>query len=176
MGTPIPRPGADEYAAFHAGYLAAVADEADALTALERQAPSLAALATVSQEASAHRYGEGKWSVRQVTGHIADAERIMTVRLLRTARGDRTPLPGFEENAYVDGGAFDARTQADLGAELLVIRAATLALVRSLSPDVLDRRTEINGWLLTVRAQAFIVAGHAGHHLRLLRERYGLAL
>lgn len=172
----ILRPGAGEYAEFHAGYLAAVAGEPDAVTALDRQAAAIDALAALSDAAAAFRYAPEKWSIRQVTGHLADAERIMSYRLLRTARGDETALAGFAENAYVEAGGFDRRSQADLGAELRAVRAATRLLIGSLEPEDLDRRTIVNGWSLTVRAQAFIIAGHAAHHLRLLRERYGVEL
>ncbi|MGE3277520.1 MAG: DinB family protein [Vicinamibacterales bacterium] len=176
MQVSIPRPAPDEYSEFHAGYLAATGDATDALAVFDGQAAALAALARVPDADAAFRYAPEKWSVRQVTGHLADGERILACRLLRTARADTTSLPGYDENLYVDSGRFDRRTQADVGAELLAVRAATLALVRSLEPDVLMRRTVVNGWSLTVRALAFIAAGHVEHHLRLLRDRYRLAL
>ena len=107
-------------------------------------------------------------------GHLTDAERVFSYRAFRISRGDTTPLPGFDENPYVEAGNFDSRTVADLLDELHAARASTLALFRHIPPDAGMRRTVVNGVPLTLRAQAHVLAGHLEHHLRILAERYGL--
>lgn len=166
------RPGPGEYAPFYAGYVARVPD-GDVLATLEaqlREAVSL--LEGVPAGREGHRYAPGKWSVREVVGHVADAERIFAYRALRFARGDRTPLPGFEENGYVRAAGSDARPLAELTGELRTVRLATLSLFRGLPAEAWSRSGEASGAPVTVRALAWIAAGHAAHHLHVLRERY----
>lgn len=170
----IPRPDASEYAAFYHTYVAAVPDR-DLLETLRTSVGETMALLDEAGEARAgHRYAGGKWSVREVAGHLADTERVMAYRALRAARGDRTPLPGFDENGWVAGADFERRTLASLADELAHVRVATLDLLRPLEADVLARTTVANGTPVSVRALAWIVAGHEIHHRRILRERYGL--
>jgi hypothetical protein len=176
MATSIAVPGADEYAEFHKGYMAAVAGETDGLAVLERQQPLIDRLGRLPPEQAAFRYADGKWSVKEVTGHLADSERVLAYRLLRIARGDQTPLPGFDENAFVAGSNADRRAVADLAVELAAFRVTTLALVRSLFDEALVRRGTVNDWPLSARALAFIIAGHFAHHMNVLRERYRLSL
>jgi hypothetical protein len=173
METPLhARPAADEYAPFYHTYVSLV-PAGDLLALLEDQRRETASLlAGLSEEAALHRYEPGKWSVKEVVGHVADTERVMLYRALRAARGDRTPLPGFDENAYVAAAGFDARPLGDLLAELGVVREATLRFLRGLPPQAWTRRVEANGHEVSVRALACIVAGHELHHLRLLRGRY----
>lgn len=166
------RPGADEFAPYYARYVEAVPD-GDVLDTLERQLEEMVALMDGFGEAgSAHRYAEGKWSVKEVLGHVADAERIFTYRALCAARGEAGALPGFDENRYVAGANFDGRTLNSLLGELTAIRRATLAFFRSLDASTLTRRVTANGVSVTVRALAWIVAGHERHHQNVLRERY----
>lgn len=174
MASLLTPPAPDEYAPFYHGYVAGVAD-ADLLALLESQVAALRrALGGLSDEAARYRYAPGKWSIKDVVGHLADAERVMAYRALRIARGDATPLPGFDENAYAEAAGADARPLADLLDELAAVRTATLALVRALGADALARRGTANGQPVTVRALVFIVAGHAHHHARILAERYGV--
>lgn len=168
------RPEPAEYASFYAGYVAAVPD-GDVIELLGTQATVLrTALAPLSPAQGGHRYAEGKWSVREVVGHCIDAERIFAYRALRIARGDATPLPGFDENDYVATAGSDARSMPELLAELDAVRAATIALFASLTPVAWSRVGVASGKEITVRALAFITAGHVAHHLRILRERYGV--
>jgi hypothetical protein len=169
-----PRPSRDEYAPFYAPYLAAVEGE-DLAPLLHGQPSRLRKLSARLPETRAlHRYAPGKWSVREVIGHLSDAERVFAYRMLRFARGDRTPLPGFDENAYVAAGGFDARATDDLVEEFARVRAATLALAASLRGGEWKRLGEASGAVMSVRALAWITAGHCAHHLRVLGERYGL--
>ena len=102
--------------------MAAVANETDGLAVLERQRPLIDRLSQLTPEQAAFRYADGKWSVKEVTGHLSDAERVLAYRLLRVARGDQTPLPGYDENAFVVGSNADRRTLGDLAAEFAAVR------------------------------------------------------
>jgi uncharacterized damage-inducible protein DinB len=171
--SPIALPAADEHAPYYGKYVALVGP--DALAALESQARSTAALFAATSEALGdHRYAEGKWSVKEVAGHLADGERVFAYRALRIARADTTELAGFDENLYVPAGRFGRRTLADVAAEFATVRAATLTLVRSFDDEALARRGSANNTPVTVRALVAIIAGHELHHVGLLRERYGL--
>jgi uncharacterized damage-inducible protein DinB len=174
MATSLPlprRPAPDEYAPFYAGYVAQVGDDPIAQLAADGAAWG-ALLAAIPDARGSWRYGPDKWSIKEVVGHVIDTERIMSYRLLRLAREDATPLPGFDENAYVPHAGSDARPLADLAAELEAVRRATLALVRSIAPTALDFRGTASGQPMTARALLWIVAGHATHHRRIVEERY----
>lgn len=166
------RPAADEFAPYYARYVEAVPD-GDVLETLERQLEEMVALMDGFGEAgAAHRYAEGKWSVKEVLGHVTDAERVFTYRAMCAARGEPGALPSFDENLYVANADFDARTLNSLLGELTAVRRATLALFRSLDPAVLSRRVTASGVPVSVRALAWIVAGHDRHHQDILRARY----
>lgn len=170
----ITKPTADEYFEYYGKYISPVGD--DALPALESQIRDTQALLARAGEAKAgHRYAPGKWSVREVVGHLCDGERVFSYRALRFGRGDTTDLPGFDENVYVPAGKFESRTLADVAAEFAAIRAATIALFRSFEDEALPRRGVASGKTMSVRALAFVAAGHELHHVGLLRERYGLS-
>jgi len=167
----IARPEAVEYNPHYAGYIAKV--QGDALAQLERQAKETPAfLASIPEAKALHRYAPGKWSIKEVVGHVADAERVFAYRALRFGRGDASALAKFDENAYVPAGNFDARPLADLAAELAAVRAATLALVRGLPAGAFERQGIASGHPVTVRALVHIIAGHERHHLDIIKERY----
>lgn len=162
------RPDASEHAPFYAGYVAA-AEGDDLVAALSR--PGLAALAREADPALAgHAYAPGKWTVAEVVQHVIDTERIFQARVLRIARGDATPLPGFDQDPYVAAAA--PRPLAALAGELDRLRASTLDVVGSLTDADLLRTGTASGARLSARAAAWIVAGHERHHLDVLRERY----
>jgi uncharacterized damage-inducible protein DinB len=143
------------------------------LETLERQCVETARLLEKIPESKAlYRYAPAKWSIKEVLGHLADSERVFAYRALRFARGDTTPLPGFDEQVYAPAGRFDERSVADLGAELGAVRRATIALFGGLDEEALARRGTANGTEVSVRALAYIIAGHELHHLTVLRERY----
>ena len=121
-----------------------------------------------------YRYGLDKWSVKEVVGHVTDAERVFTHRMLRFAREDETPLPAFDENTYVNVARFGRRSLASLLDEWLSVRQATVALLRTFDEEELARSGTASGATVTVRGLAWITAGHELHHVRLLRERYAL--
>jgi hypothetical protein len=170
----IALPGTDEFAPYYGKYIARLIGD-DVFPMLEGQAGTTAKLLAATPESLAgHRYGPGKWSVREVVGHLSDSERVFAYRALRIGRGDDTPLAGFDENLYVPGGRFERRTLADVTAEFAAVRAATLALFASFDEQALLLRGTANANPVSVRALAAILAGHEKHHVELLRERYGL--
>ena len=122
-----------------------------------------------------HRYAPGKWSVKEVVGHMIDGERVFSYRALRVARADTTPLPGFDENAWVPAAHFDRRPMPDLVADYQTVRAATVALFSSFEEEALVRMGTANDQPISVRALAHMIAGHELHHVAILRERYGLS-
>jgi len=167
-----PRPDAGEYAPFYAGYVSGM-PEGPLLDQLRSQGRETAAfLAGIPAAKHDFAYAPGKWTVKEMVGHMGDAERIFSYRILRIARGDTTPLPGFDENGYVPQSGARSRTMADLAAELAAIRASTLALLEHLPPEAAARMGTASGNPVSVRALAWITAGHERHHLRILRERY----
>ena len=171
----ISRPAADEHLAYYGKYIALVPGD-DALPPLIDQIDAtMKVLSRVDETRAMHRYAPGKWSVKQVVGHMSDGERVFAYRALRFARADRTPLPGFDENHYVPEGGFDSRPLADIALEYRAVRAASIALFASLTPAALERRGTANDAPISVRALAWIIAGHELHHRGLLIERYGLA-
>ena len=171
----IARPEPEESLAYYHGYIAKVSDEplGDQLTAQLREIEQL--FEQVTDRAALARYAEGKWSIKEILGHLADTERIFTYRLLRIARGDATPLSGYDENAYVPAGRFDERPLPMLLAELRAVRLSTAALLEGLPEEAWTRWGEANENPITVRALAFIIVGHVAHHLGVLRSRYALS-
>ncbi|NOT10195.1 MAG: DinB family protein [Gemmatimonadales bacterium] len=166
------RPEPTEYAAFYAGYVGGV-PEGNLLDTLARQGKETAELlGSLPVGKADYAYAPGKWTIKEVAAHMADAERVMTYRALRIARGDQTPLPGFDENAWAPLSGAGQRTMPDLIEELSTVRAATLTLFRHLPEAAPTRKGTANNASITVRALAWIVAGHERHHLKVLRERY----
>jgi hypothetical protein len=168
----LPRPGSDESAPFYHGYIAKVPGEriGEYLTAQPREVERL--LSPLDDAAARFRYAPEKWSLKEVLGHLCDAERIFAYRLLRIGRADATPLPGFDENAYVPASEFDSRPLADLLLEFQAVRASTVALVEGLPAAAWERRGQASGKSISTRAIAYIMVGHVTHHLAVLRERY----
>lgn len=169
------RPKPDEHDPYYARYIALVPN--DDLSIAGHLADQHHETIDVLRKAKAKgdlAYAPGKWTVKEVVGHLCDAERIFAYRALRFARGDATDLPGFDENAYVANANFKSRTMEDLLEELWGVRAATLSLAKHLPESALSRRGSANGAPVTVRALLYIIAGHERHHLAVLRERYGV--
>ncbi|MFN2597963.1 MAG: DinB family protein [Pyrinomonadaceae bacterium] len=166
------RPGTDEYAPYYEKYVSLVPAGGIVETLRRQSADTLALLRSLTEEQAASRYEPGKWSVKEVVGHICDGERVFAYRALRFARNDSTPLPGFDQDPYVAAGNFDARTIRDLADEFESVRAATLSLFASLDEEAWARRGAANDTPVSVRALAHIIAGHELHHVGILREKY----
>ncbi|HEY6140197.1 MAG TPA: DinB family protein [Thermoanaerobaculia bacterium] len=168
------KPDPSEYAPFYAGYVGNVTED-DVLGAMEKQAAETAALlARVDDEKGAYRYAPEKWSVKQVVGHFTDGELVFAYRALAIARGDKASLPGFDENDYMSHSNFDERSMRSIAAAYAAVRAATLALFRGFSGQAWQTVGTANNSSVSVRAIAHIILGHERHHLRVLRERYGV--
>ena len=168
----VPRPGPGDYAPHYAKYIELV-PEGDLVTHLVGQARHFEALlGAIDPERAPFRYAPGKWSIKELVGHCSDTERIMAYRLLRIARGDSTPLAGFEMDDYVRTAQADRRSLEDLASEFSDVRRATLSLLRSLAPEDLARRGTASGHTVSAGALAHIIAGHLSHHGKILEERY----
>ncbi len=168
------RPSESEYAGFYAGYVSLV-PETDALAVLQAQPAELRQLAAaIPAGRETHRYAPGKWSVREVFGHLTDGERVFGYRAFCISRGDKASLPGFDENEYVAGAGYDQRPVAELADDFAALRGSNLAVLRRLEAEAWRRSGTANGTPVTVRALAFIMAGHVRHHLGVLRSRYGV--
>ena len=170
----VGRPEPDEFPAHYAAYIQSVPELDPVIVCAEQIEETAALLRPLSDTEALYRYGRGKWSIKEVIGHLADTERIFSYRALRIARGDTTALPGFDENTYVPAAKFDNRSLADLVGELRTVRAATLAMLRTFDADAWRRRGTASGKPITVRAIAFMIPGHERHHVEILRTRYGV--
>lgn len=170
--TTVARPKTGEYAPYYARYISTVPD-GDFLEALERQGrETVGVLQAIDETKSQFSYAPGKWSIREVVGHLTDAERVFTYRALSFARGATSPLPSFDENDWAKISPAGKRLLSDLVGEFKAVRAATLALFRSFSEEEFARSGVASGNQVTVRALAYITAGHERHHLNVLREKY----
>jgi hypothetical protein len=169
------RPRPTEYAPYYEKYLSLVRED-DVLAAMESQRAGLLALLRGVSEAEGNvRHPPYTWSVKEVVGHLADTERVFGYRALRFARGDTTPLPGFDENAYAREAKFDRVALQDLASEWEALRRSHLLLFHNLGEEAWARSGEANGNAVSVRALAFILVGHTRHHEAILRQRLGKA-
>ena len=167
-GTPDP----SEYPPYAADYVARASGR-NVLDMLRTQIEETAALVhSLRPDMVDHRYAPDKWTIRQIIGHLGDGERVFSYRALRFSRADGTPLAGFDENDYVAAAPFSRVPIEDLLAELEHLRRGTIYLFQSLDEEALMRRGVANGQEATVRALAFMIAGHENHHLDILRTRY----
>ncbi len=170
---PDKRPQPTEYAPHQELYVSLV--PAPVLGALRAQEAQIRALPQrISDEQAAFRYAPGKWTAREVVGHMADAERVYQYRALALARGDAGNLPKYDPDGYVEEAGFESRTIADIAEEMLAVRQATLSLFANLPREAWSREGTLNGKPLSVRALAFIAAGHFARHVNVLGERYGI--
>ena len=169
----IDRPDASEFAPFYAGYIGKVPDSGP-VKALEEQIARFEKLKSLPEDKANHAYADGKWTVKEVVGHLADGERVFSYRLTRIARGDQTPLAGFDENAWAKTAPHRHRQIADIANEMIAIRRATLALIDSLDDTAIANTGVANNNPVSARAICWILAGHAQHHLAILADRYGV--
>jgi DinB family protein len=168
----IARPKQDESDPWYHGYISKVTGEniAEQLGTQLEEIDRL--LGSLSDEAAMFRYAPGKWSVKEVLGHLTDTERIFGYRLLRIVRGDPTPLPGFDENAYVPAARFDDWALDTLLEGFRAVRRSSVNLVETTRQECWSLRGVANGQPISARALAYIIVGHVSHHVGVLRERY----
>lgn len=166
------KPQTNEYAAPFAKYIDLV-PEGDLVSILVEQSEQLVQLLSgVSEEQSHYRYDEGKWSIREVLGHVIDNERVWTYRLLRIARGDQMSFPSYNENQFMANSRFDAIPLSELLDEFVSLRKSAVYLLKGLPAEAWDRAGTLYDHPLTTRAAAAVVAGHEKHHCNIIRERY----
>ena len=165
-----PQPG--EYAPYYEKYIAQIKGN-DILATLDEQRRQMLLLLSGRSESDGDiRYAREKWSVKEVLGHVNDAERVFAYRALRISRNDVTPLAGFDENEYAKNAPFSLRPLAELIEDFIAVRRATVTLFRNLDEAAWTRRGVANQQPVTVRALAYIIAGHELHHRRILEEKY----
>jgi len=170
------RPAPAEYNAFYQGYVSSVPD-GDLLPFLTDQLHRLQRLmAHAGSEMADFQYAPGKWTVREVLGHMVDTEWVFGSRLLRMARGDKAQLPGMDQDTFMAHSHVGDRSISSLMAEFSGLRTAAMILMDSLRPDVLSWTGTASGFPISVRAQGWILAGHCQHHLNILQERYELQM
>ncbi len=168
----LARPDESEYASTFASSINQV-PEGDVLEILAKQIEeTVEFLNGLGEEKANYRYAPGKWSIKQVVGHLIDSERIITYRALRLARGDETSLPGYEENNYADRANCDELTLKVLTEELHAVRKSSLYLFKSFDDKMWLRKGKASGFDFSVRTFPYQVVGHEIHHLRIIRERY----
>ncbi len=166
------RPEKNEYAAFYETYVSLV-EETDIVSALEKNLSELQNLfAQVSEEKGSYAYAEGKWSVRELLGHLIDGERVFSYRALRISRDDQTPLASFEENSYVANSNFSRAKLADLIEEFSLLRRSNIYLFKNLTDKAWLHIGTASEAAVSVRALAYIMVGHVRHHANILRDRY----
>src|SRR5215468_8912290 len=166
------RPESTEYAPYYEQYIRLVPD-GDIISILDSQLEStLSLLGSLPETKSSSAYAPGKWTIKEVVGHIIDTERIFTYRALCIGRNDKTPLPGFEQDDYVAGTHFNARPLQTLLEELAAVRRAGLTLFKYFTEEEWLRRGNANQKEITTRALVYTISGHERHHLNILRTRY----
>jgi DinB family protein len=166
------RPGTNEYAEYYAKYTGRIPGT-DIVPVLEQQLEStLAVLRKIDEHKAEFRYEPGKWSIKQLLGHVIDTERVFAYRAMVFSRNDTTALPGFDQDKWAEQTDYSGVTMADLTAEFEAVRRATIALFRNVEPAAWTRRGTANGKEVSVRGLAFISAGHVDHHIEILKSRY----
>ncbi|UUZ83597.1 DinB family protein [Paenibacillus sp. P26] len=166
------RPAHDEYSSYFAQYVELV-PEGDIRELLARQLDDTSArLSAVSETQADYRYAPDKWSLKELLGHMTDTERVMSYRSLRVARGDKTSLPGFDQDEFVRGASFQSAPWSDRLEEYAAVRRSTLLLLRGLSEEAWLRRGLVKDSEMSARALAYIIAGHERHHLNVIVEKY----
>lgn len=166
------RPSENEYASFYKTYIEKVPDGNIIAILTEQGKEARKFYQSIPEAIGNYSYQPDKWTIKEVLGHLCDTERIMAYRALAIARGEKTPLPGFNENEYTKNSNFNQRTVADISDEMLYIRASNIMLFSSFDDEILMRTGNANGNNVSVRALLYIISGHELHHLNVIKERY----
>lgn len=166
-------PKPDEYADYYSRYIKQIPDNENIIKVLQEDREKLQSLIkSIPEDRGNYSYAEGKWTVKEVFGHLADVERVMTYRAMCIARGEKKSIPGFEQDDYVRMASFNRRTLKNISEELLHLRNSAIVLFNSFDEETLLRRGTANNNEVSVRALLFIIAGHELHHMKILNERY----
>ncbi len=166
------RPDKNDYAPFYAGYVDALEGDNGIEILVSQSTATQELLNSFSESKGNYAYAEGKWTVKEVVGHLMDAERIFAYRALSIARGEKKLLPGYDQDEYVKTGNFNKRQLFDLNYEFRLLRESNILLFRGFDEYMMNQRGIANDKEVTVRALLFIIAGHEKHHMKILRERY----
>jgi hypothetical protein len=166
------RPDPSEYTAYAERYISLVPDGVIGETLARQFEEYLPLYRGISEEKGAYRYAPGKWSLKQVLGHVIDTERILGFRGLAASRGEKKPIPGFEQDDYVAAVNFDERSVSDLVDEFVMVRAATVLLFKHMSDEMLMRRAIANNAEISARAAGYFIAGHERYHIKQMKEHY----
>ena len=165
------RPSEGDYVPFYANYIKNVPD--NALKAFEDQLNTTNTFfQSIPGDKIDYRYAEGKWSIKEIVGHLIDNERVMSYRALAISRNEKQSLPGYDENDYIRESNYSRRNYSDLVEELKKVRESNILMYKNFSEEILDRRGVANGSEVTVRAVLFIITGHELHHINIIKERY----
>ena len=166
------KPKPEDYDAIYRGYISLIGDD-DIIEVLEEQRKTFEKfLKTFTEKQENFSYADGKWTVKEVLGHVIDTEKIMAYRALAFARGEKQSLPGFEQDDYVAESNFNNRSLDDLINEFLTARESNIILFKSFDEEIFSRRGIASESEVTVQALIYIIAGHEKHHMKILRERY----
>lgn len=168
------RPESGEYANYYEGYVSLANNEDDIIAALEKQLEELTSTIRRIPDETTKERTEGKWSLREVIGHLCDAERVFCYRAFRFSRNDRKELQGFEQDDYVREGDANQRSVGELLEEFSLIRRSTVATFGHITPEIGMRGGNANGQPITVRSLLYVMVGHVRHHIKIIKERYGV--
>jgi len=166
------RPTKNDYAPYYETYVSKVKGDGiiQILSKMNQEIQTVCN--SFAQNKGDYRYAEGKWTVKELIGHVMDTERVFAFRAFSIARGEKQHLPGFEQDDYVREGKFNQRQLSEIVYEFRLLRESNLLMFRSFDDKMLKRRGMANGYEVTVNALLFIIAGHSKHHIEILRERY----
>jgi hypothetical protein len=166
-------PKAEDLSQYYRTYLKYIPADADLLSLIKEQAATTPHfLSSVPADKESFAYAPGKWMLKEVVGHICDAERILSYRALRISRGDKTPLAGFDENMYTPNSNYSKRSLQNISDELATVRQATISLFSNMDKNMYDLTGTANNTEVSVRAICFFIVGHQSHHLEVIRQRY----
>ncbi len=166
------RPEKTEYAEYYDRYVSLV-EETDIISAMQKQLEEVsAAFSQIAEDKGLYTYEEGKWTIKELLGHLIDGERIFAYRAFRFSRADETPLPGFDQDPYIENGNYNSVRLADLLEELVLLRKSNLYFLKNLSENAWDNVGVASDNPITVRALAYCMVGHITHHVKILKDRY----
>lgn len=166
------RPEKNEYAEYYETYVSLVG-ETDVVSAMQNQIDELNELfSQISDEKGLYAYAEGKWTIKELLGHLIDGERVFAYRAFRFSRADKTPLPGFDQTPYIENANYNSIKITDLLSELILLRKSNILLFSNLSDEAWSRTGIASDNEISVRALVYILVGHIRHHLNILKERY----
>jgi hypothetical protein len=165
-------PKKTEYAEYYGRYIDLV-EESDIVSAMQRQLADVTELfSQITDEKGLYAYDEGKWTIKELLGHLIDGERVFAYRAFRFSRADETPLPGFDQNPYVENANYNSIKIADLLEEFVCLRKSNILCFKNLTDEMWNRKGIASDNEITVRALVFCLVGHIVHHLKILKERY----